>query len=233
MPRGAWIKFAALLALLTGMVVAVHIGGGLEVLDFDTLQAAMRRAGPWAPLIYVVVYVVATVATVPGTLLTVLGATLFPLGVAYGLVVVGATIGAAVSFVIGRSLGRDAVEHVLSRAEGDFGERLRAWTARVERNGLLAIAYLRMAYVPFPLLNYAAPLTGVSFRDFTLGTMLGILPGVFVFVFMGNTLRVAWEHGSLEAMPQWQIATAVALFVASLLLPWGLQRRFGAENKPE
>lgn len=225
---GAWIKFAVLVGLLGLMVVGVHLGGGLDLLEFDRMQAAIEDAGPWAPLAYIALYAVLTVATVPGTLLTVTGAALFPLGWAYLMVLVGAMLGACASFVLARALGREVVEKSLARAEGDFGEKLRGWTARVADNGLLAIAYLRLVYVPFPVLNYAAPLTGVRLRDFALGTLLGIIPGAFVFVFMGNTIQAAWESGSFAGIEPWQGIVSVALFGVSLVIPLILQRRFGS-----
>ncbi len=228
---GTWLKFAALVAFVTTMVAVVHFAGGIEVLEYDRVQAQLAAAGAWAPLIYVAVYALATLATVPGTVLTVLGAALFPLGWAYLLVLIGATLGACLSFVVARVLGRDAVEQSLARATGGFAEKVREWTGRVERNGIFAIAYLRLAYVPFPLLNYAAPLTGVSLRDFTIGTLLGIIPGAFVFVFMGNTLRDAWETGSVAGLQPWQVAASVVLFGVSLSIPIVLQRRFGPPRK--
>lgn len=229
--RRAWLKFAALIALLVAAFVTVNFTGVSDLLDYDQMQVLLARLGPWGPLSYILLYAVLTVLTVPGTLLTVLGAAVFPLGWAYLWVLVGATLGASLSFVIARALGREAVERALERAEGGIGQKVRSWTERVEKNGVLAIAYLRLAYVPFPVLNYAAPLTGVRFSEFVIGTFLGILPGAFVFVFMGNTVRAAWETGSLAGIEPWQGIASVALFAASLAGPVLVQRRLaGREN---
>lgn len=222
--RWAWVKFGILLALIVTAAVVVHATDLAASLDFDSVQSWLDSLGPWGPVGFIVVYATLIVFTMPGTVVTVLGAALFPLWQAFGYVLVGAMLGASVSFGVARLLGRDAIGGFLERADQGVAGKLRDWTEKIEDNALLAIAYMRLAYVPFSLLNYAAPLTGVRFRDFALGTLLGILPGTFVFVFMGNTLQVVWETGSLEGLWTWRTAVAGALFLASLGLPWGAQR---------
>lgn len=185
----------------------------------------LQTSGWWARILFVLVYAVLITATVPGTALTVFGATFFDLGETYVMVLVGAMLGASLSFGLGRVLGREAVETLLKR--GGMFERIQTIVSSFEAHGVLAVAYLRMAYVPFVVLNYLAPLTGIRFRDFALGTFLGILPGTFVFVFLGNTLQVAWESGSWGALVSWRGAVAVALFVGSLGLPWLAQKLRG------
>lgn len=218
-----WIKLGALVVLLIGAAVWVHAFGGSEFSRADA-QAWLIDAGPWSRILFVIAYATLICLTVPGTALTVFGATFFGLVEAYVLVLIGATLGAAISFVIGRALGRDAVESLLSR--GGMFDRIQKITRSFESRGVIAVAYLRMAYVPFVVLNYLAPLTGIRFRDFILGTFLGILPGSFVFVFLGNTLQHAFETGSWSTLISWRGAIAVSLFLLSLGLPWAASRLF-------
>jgi uncharacterized membrane protein YdjX (TVP38/TMEM64 family) len=228
-----WAKFALLVLLLGIAAYTVHATDFLDQLDYASVQQRFDALGPWGPVGFVVLYAALIVATVPGTVVTIAGAAIFPLWATYGLVLAGAMLGASISFGIGRLLGRDAIRGFLEQSESSAVEKLREWTERIEENGLLAVAYLRIAYVPFSLLNYAAPLTGVRFRDYFLGTLLGILPGSFVFVFMGNVLQDAWESGTLEGLWTWKTPVAIGMFLASLLLPVILQRLMGEKTKTE
>jgi uncharacterized membrane protein YdjX (TVP38/TMEM64 family) len=226
------VKFALFLAIVGGAAAFVHGTDLISSLDFETVRARFDQLGPWGPIGFILLYATLIVLTMPGTVVTVLGAAIFPLFATLGYVLVGAMLGASVSFAIGRLLGRDAVERLLLAIGGTLGERLREWTSRVEENGLVAIAYLRLAYVPFSVLNYAAPLTGVSFRDYFIGTMVGILPGTFVFVFMGNTLQTVWETGSYTGLYTWKTPVAVGLFAISLVLPVAVKKLAGEPDTP-
>lgn len=224
-----WLKLAVLLLLVVGAALWVHAFGGTEFSRAEA-QAWLVEAGPWSRVLFIVTYAVLICLTVPGTALTVFGATFFGLLEAYLLVLIAATLGAAMSFGLGRALGRDAVESLLSR--GGMFERIQKITRSFESRGIVAVAYLRMAYVPFVVLNYLAPLTGIRFRDFILGTFLGILPGSFVFVFLGNSLQVAWATGTWSALLSWRGAVALGLFLASLGLPWLASRLFRPADSP-
>jgi len=218
-----WAKFGLLIVFLIGALVAIQQFGLSALTDHDTIQAKLDTLGVWAPVVYILAYALAITLTAPGTVVTLAGAAVFPLGVAFVCVLMGAMLGASISFYIARWLGRDAVLSVLG-GEGRIAIFLQRGNEMMETRGLMAVAYLRMAYVPFVALNYTAPLSGIRFRDFFWGTLLGILPGTFVFVFLGNTLKYAWEAGDASELLSWRGALAIALFGASLILPWAITR---------
>jgi len=144
--------------------------------------AALRLAdlGPWAPLLYVLLYAVATVALVPGTVLTLAAGALF--GFWQGALVVfsGATAGSALAFGVARTLGARHVSRWLSR-DARFG----VVTGVVADGRAAIVMLLRLSpIVPFNLLNYALPLAGVRFRDFLLGSV-GMVPGVALYTYSG------------------------------------------------
>lgn len=224
-----WVKLAILVMFVTIAAAIVH-HYGLASFSHEKIVAELDAMGPWSRVAFVLGYAFLITLTVPGTALTVFGATFFGLAETYGMVLVGATLGASLSFGIGRLLGRDAISSLLSR--GGMFEKILAVTQGFEQKGILAVAYLRMAYVPFVVLNYLAPLTGIRFRDFVIGTFVGILPGTFVFVFLGNTLQTAWESGDWSTLISWQGAAAIGLFVASLGLPWLAGKLFRGRSEP-
>ena len=220
--RTQTIKLGVLVLFIAGCGGAFLYPPTRELLSPESIQSAIEAAGPYARIWFVVIYAALIVLTVPGTLVTVIGASLFPLIDAFFLTIVGAMLGAIISFGIGRWLGRDAVESWA--ASRDERSKIRRVLGSFESHGVMAVAYLRIAYVPFAVLNYIAPLTGIRFRDYVLGTLLGILPGSFIFVFMGNTLSSAWKTGDWLALVSLESAAAIALFGVSLLLPKWLKR---------
>lgn len=218
-----WLKFTGLVTFLGAALILIQFWGLPALSNHALIEEKLLELGLLGPVIYVVGYAILIVLTAPGTVITLIGGAVFPLHIAFALVIIGAMIGATLSFFIARYLGRDAVNEVLG-SEGRVGQ----WTSKINdlltTRGLMAVAYLRMAYVPFVVLNYLAPLSGIRFRDFFWGTLLGILPGTFVFVFMGSAIRQAWQAGDLSELVSARSAVALTLFALSLALPWVLNR---------
>ncbi len=138
--------------------------------------------GPWEPVTFIVIYILATILFIPGSLLT-LGA-----GVLFGLlwgsiyVSIGATIGAAGAFLVGRYLARGWVE---KRIEGN--DKFKAIDQAVAREGWKIVGLTRLSPVfPFNLLNYAFGITQVSFKDYFFPTWIGITPGTVLYVYIGS-----------------------------------------------
>lgn len=176
--RSPRLRLAVLAAVLvTGAVVALVVGGPGR----GDIQGLVRGAGPAAPLTFIALYIVLTLLMFPGGIVTAAGGILF--GVTLGTVyaVVGASIGATLAFLAGRRLGRDEVEKIA-------GQRLGKLDRWLERNGFVAILYLRLIpVVPFNVLNYGAGVTGIQGRDYVLATAIGIVPGTFAYAALGGS----------------------------------------------
>lgn len=197
----------AILAAGVAATVALAPEGATERRELlETVQGAVNAAGPAAPIAYVGLYAVGTIAFVPGAPLSLAGGALF--GPLWGtvLVVAGATIGGWGAFVVARRLGRDQVEAL---AGGRFG-RVDRW---LEQQGFLAVLYLRLVIVvPFNLLNYVAGITSVRRRDYLLATVVGIVPAAFAFAAFGDVALAALD-GDLDALLSARFLSAVALIV--------------------
>lgn len=216
--RNSKLKFIIFILFLAGAIALLLLPEVRAFLTHKNISDVLDRSGAIAPVIYVITYASLIVLNIPGTIVTIVGATFFPLIKAFLLVMIGAMLGASLSFGIGRFLGRDAIESFLGK-DSPWTEKLSSWVERFENNGLMAIAYMRIAYMPFSVLNYLAPLTGIRFRDFFIGTFIGILPGAFIFVFLGNTLTQAWVTWDISALYTWKSILAIGLFIFSLILP--------------
>ncbi|MDZ8106401.1 MAG: TVP38/TMEM64 family protein [Nostoc sp. DedQUE12a] len=166
--------------------IAVYLLGGIEPAQ---IQAWLKSAGIWAPIIYILVYVVATVLILPSTALNLTGGAIF--GPVLGTIwtSLAAIIAAIVSFTFTRTIGREAVA---KRLAGKW----QAMDAEVRRAGLFYMFAIRLvAVMPYGLVNFTAGLTSVSFKDYVIGTSLGTVPGVLPFVLLGSYGLKAFSTG--------------------------------------
>lgn len=208
----ALVKMLLLLIFIGAAVYFVKFSPARQYLTPDQLAILLDAAGLWAPVIFVIIYVVGVCLFLPGTLLTALGAAIF--GPYWGFLYVwtGAMLGAGLAFLIGRYLGRDFAASLI-------GDRLKRFDEAIERNGFATVLYLRLMYFPFTPMNFGMGLTKVRFFDYLLGTALGILVGTFVFTFFVGTLKDVWASGQWEDLLSWQVFLSLALFVFSFFIP--------------
>ena len=151
--------------------------------------AWVQGLGVWGPVAYIAGYVLATVLFAPGVILTLASGVIF--GLFWGTVytVIGATLGAACSFLIARYLARGFVERRLADRP-----RFQAIDRAVGRQGFKIVFLMRLSPVfPYNLLNYALGLTRVRFSDYLLACV-GMIPGTILYVYYGKAL------GSLAAV---------------------------------
>ena len=178
-------QLAAGLLLIAALVAAgrlLPIGAWMLA-----LAASIRDAGPIGVALFVAAYIVSTVALVPGSLLTLAAG--FAYGPLWGLAVVSpaSVAGAAVSFLLGRTVLR---QRVASRLEAM--PRARAIDRAVGRDGFRLVLLLRLSpLMPFSLLNYALSLSSVSFGRYVAASFLGMLPGTFLYVYLGSLATTA------------------------------------------
>ncbi len=208
----ALVKMAFLLIFIGVAVYFVRFSPARQYLTADHLGLLLDATGLWAPLMFVLIYVVGICLFLPGTLLTALGAAIF--GPYWGFLYVwtGAMIGSGLAFLIGRYLGRDFAASLI-------GDKLKRFDDAIERNGFATVLYLRLMYFPFTPMNFGMGLTKVRFSDYLLGPALGILVGTFIFTFFVGTLRDVWATGRWEELLSWKVYLSVTLFVASFFIP--------------
>jgi uncharacterized membrane protein YdjX (TVP38/TMEM64 family) len=176
--RTQWaVRGAVVLAILVGLLFL-----GREAGERVTgLLASLEGLGAWAPLAFILVYALATVAFIPGSILTLAGGALFGIleGTAY--VLVGALLGSGAAFLIARYVARSWVER---RVADD--ERFEAVDRAVAEDGRKIVFLLRLSPLfPYNLLNYALGLTRVRFTDYLIAS-LGMLPGIVLYVYSGR-----------------------------------------------
>ena len=188
MREGAISQKSILRPLLFGILLLVFIGLAryfhLEhYFEKERLHQTITGYGIWGPLVYLAIWTIAPSLMIPGTVLVVAGGALF--GPFWGeiYVILGATLGATVSFVIARYLARDWVASKLS------GTKLAALDQLVAQNGWKIVAITRLIPIfPYGLVNYAFGLTNVSISGFVLATLVGIIPLTAAYVYLSASL---------------------------------------------
>ena len=209
--------------LLTAAPAAAQDAGGFAPQQW--LQSALQwiqDLGPVGAIAFIVIYILATVAFLPGSVLTLGAGVIFGVFLGSLLVFVGATLGATAAFLVGRYLARGWVS---KKIEGN--EKFKAIDSAVGREGFKIVALTRLSPVfPFNLLNYAYGLTGVSLKDYFLGC-IGMLPGTVMYVYLGslagNLATLGTGDAPENAAVQWAIriigfiaTVAVTLYVTKV-----------------
>ena len=195
------------------LLLAMAIGWAItsrQRLDGATMLQGMADLGGWAPLAFVSFYIAATIIFLPGSLLGLVGGGLFgPLwGTVYTLL--GATIGATLSFLVARYVASD---WVATKADG----RLKQLVEGVEAEGWRFVAFVRLVPVfPFNLLNYVLGLTRIRLLDYVLASFICMIPGTVAYTYLGYAGREVISGG--ESIIR-EIPIALALLAAATYLP--------------
>jgi len=181
-------KFKIFLFTLWGLVVclALYIYFSRESSiseTAETLRDFIRQSGVWGPLIYVSGYAFRSLFFFPASILTVTAGILFGPWLALLLTLIGENISANISFVVGRYFTADLLKYLNNKKH--FVPRL---TCRIQDNGFLTVLVMRLMFLPFDLVGYSSGMCRVKQRDFALATVIGTIPGLLTFVFLGGSL---------------------------------------------
>lgn len=173
--------------------------------------------GAIAPIVFILAYIIITVAFLPASVVT-LGAG-FVFGVVKGsiFVFIGAMLGATAAFLIGRFVARD---WIAKKVEGS--QFFSALDNAIAKEGLKLIFLIRLSPAfPFNLLNYALGLTKVSLPNYVLGTT-GIIPGTIMYVYLGSLVGDLATLGTGDApsnpIVDWTIKILIFVTVVAISL---------------
>ena len=133
-------------------------------------------------LVFIALYVLATVCLVPGLILTLAGGAIFGLARGVALVSAGSVLGASAAFFIGRTLAREWTRQRIAA-----WPRFRALDGALGEHGFSIVLLTRLSpLLPFNLLNYAYGITAVRPRDYIVASWLGMLPATVLYVYAGS-----------------------------------------------
>lgn len=195
-------------ARVVGMTIPIVFGvaaGKLATPYLPGFSDWVHTLGPWAPLAFVGAYVAVVVCMLPAFLLTMVGGAVFGIAEGAMLVLLGATIGGTVAFLLGRTVLRQWVSHRIAQHP-----TLSTIDRVVGQDGLRLMFLLRLSpAIPFVLSNYALGATSVRLRDFVLA-MAGMLPVIGAYAALGHAgTRGPNEH----ALPPWLLVVGIGATV--------------------
>ena len=186
-------------AFVVFVVVAVIVGVLVPLPSVEDVRAAAESGGLWVAAGFSVAYAVASLTPVPKNVVSIAAGLVGGLPVGFLIVYVGAVLGAVLAFAVSRLLGRSIVERLT-------GTRVAQVDRLLAQRGVAAVIGARLVpLVPFTVLNYTAGLTSVRLRDYTIGTMVGMIPGTIAYVAVGAYgLTLGWPFfiamGALGAL---------------------------------
>src|SRR5690349_19095548 len=211
LPRAVLIL---LLAAMTAWVI-VH----RDQVNLGQLDTLLTSLGAWAPVAYVTLFALATVAFVPGVVFSLAGGALF--GPFWGTLwnLSGATLGAILAFLIARYIAGDWV----ARKAGGLLKRL---MDGIDAEGWRFVAFIRLVPLfPFNLSNYALGLTHIPLHHYVLATLFCMAPATVAYTWLGYAGRGALA-GDTDAV--WYGLLALGLLAAIALLPRLIKRLRGS-----
>ncbi len=170
--------------------------------------AARLDRTPWTPLAVVGIYIVAGMLVFPVTVLIGLTGIVFGPGPGLAYAYAGAGASASVTYWLGRIAGRERVRRIA-------GRRIHRVTHLLARRGLLAMSLVRIAPIaPFTIVNLVAGASPIGFRDFILGTAVGMTPAIILTVLFAGRLAHAFTHPDATTLAWVAVAGSTALAAA-------------------
>lgn len=215
-----WLRAGAMVAVGLALAGLWQIRPIREFLDPASLagELAPYRTAWWAGLAVLFLYLVLEAVCFPLLLLVLVTGIAFGpvLGSCYALV--GTMAAAVEGFLAGRALGRRKVERLL-------GKKAKAVAGKVARNGILSVFLIRKIPAPYSLVNVILGATAISFRDFMVGTLLGLGVMVVVVAVVGHQLVLLRENPSLQT-----VLLLASCLVVPFIIAWAVNRRLRSQR---
>ena len=197
-----------LLALfIVTMLAAVVLLPVREWLTAALIWTESHRYLAW--ILFLLMYLIAAVLVIPGTILTLSAGFAFGVPVGAMLVSLGSLAGASAAFLVGRFFAREWVADRVAK-----WRTFDALDKATAQEGFVIVLLSRLSPLfPFNLLNYAFGLTAVRFRDYVVASWIGMAPAIVLYVYIGSAAQSLTElgDGQIDAG-----AGGTALFAAGL-----------------
>lgn len=208
-----YAKLGALVLVVAALMVSARM---LPLAEWLTVfNGWVHGLGPAGLLIYSLVYALAAVLLLPGSILTLAAGAAFGLLPGFGSVLLGATAGAALAFLVSRHLARRWVESWI-----ETKPRFLAVDKAVAKEGWKIVFLTRLSPIfPFNFQNYAYGLTKISFWHYTLASLVGMIPGTFMYVYLGSLGRSSLEAAAgSEGVETLQLVLQIVGLAATVLV---------------
>jgi uncharacterized membrane protein YdjX (TVP38/TMEM64 family) len=207
----------ARLIALTVIVIALFLA-----MKFLPVQHWLRSFNDWVGqmglagiFIFIAVYAAATVLLAPGVILTIGAGFAFGLWKGFLAVSAGATLGASLAFLVARFVARDKIEAIARR-----NTKFQRIDNAIGKQGAKLVFLLRLSpVIPFNLSNYFYGLTAVKFWPYVRASWIGMMPGTFLYVYIGTAGKAAVAAAGGEAVKHgWQYWTFMSIGLVATIV---------------
>ncbi|EMZ4676641.1 TVP38/TMEM64 family protein [Escherichia coli] len=200
-------KFLLACLIFALVIYAIHTFGLFDLLtDLPHLQTLIRQSGLFGYSLYILLFIIATLFLLPGSILVIAGGIVFGPLLGTLLSLIAATLASSCSFLLARWLGRDLLLKYVGHSH-----TFQAIEKGIARNGIDFLILTRLIPLfPYNIQNYAYGLTTITFWPYTLISALTTLPGIVIYTVMASDL--ANEGITLRFILQLCLA-GLALFI--------------------
>lgn len=177
------IRYGIIISIAATAIYLLNRNDMIKVYSPFEIKDYINSVGALAPVLYIIMFTFVPLTLFPDSILAIAGGMCF--GLLWGSVytIIGAMLGATLSFFIFRLIGRSIIKKMIKK---DLG-RLSNY---IEEKGFFIVLMLRLIPLfPFDVISYSAGLSNIKYKDFLAATILGIIPGVFVFTNMGDKVK--------------------------------------------
>jgi phospholipase D1/2 len=219
--RKQWFTGAGILLFLILMTLVWRFTPLADYINQDSISnlAETIETLPFAPLIILASFSLASVMAFPVTLLII--ASVMTFGPVWGgfYALIGSVIGSLLGFAIGHAVGKQLIERVT-------GSAISRLSRRIAKKGILSVITVRIIPVaPFTVINLIAGASHIKLRDFLIGTVIGILPGIITFTLFADSLIATIKKPEPS---QIAILVGVMIFVIGVMI--GLKKVFKSND---
>jgi len=215
--KSFWARYGKWLVLAVALVALTAAWRFFPLRDWvNAFNGWVEQRGAWGIVVFIAAYILATVLFFPGSLLTIAAGLAFGLWRGVAVVSVSATLGAGLAFLLGRYLARSKVDEAAKH-----NAKFAAMDKAIAERGWKVVALLRLSpLIPFNLSNYLYGVTKIDFWPYLAASWAGMLPGTFLYVYLGAAGREA-TRGETNV---WKWVLFGAGFVATIIVTVWISR---------
>jgi phospholipase D1/2 len=217
-----WLSAAAIIIFLIAMTLIWRFTPLADAITQDSISnlAAQIEKLPFSPVIILFCFALASVLAFPVTLLVI--ASVLTFGPWWGsfYALIGAIIGSLSGFAIGNFIGKSLIEKLT-------GSAISRLSKRISKHGILSVITVRIIPVaPFTIINLIAGASHIKLRDFFIGTVIGLLPGIITLTLFADSLIETIKHPDLS-----QVMILIGVMALVVLATFGLKKLFKSDNE--
>lgn len=184
--------------------------------------AEYLRGNSLTPVIVISIFVLASLAMIPVTLLIFAVALIFSPWIALSYSMAGCLLGGIISYGLGHALGRGTISRLA-------GSRINRVSRRLAKHGVITMTAIRLVPIaPFTVVNMVAGASHIRLQDFVLGTFVGTIPGITAITIFEHQLEAAIRDPGFRS-----VAVLTALVAAFLVVGFLIRRWLGNNSKGE